>query len=98
MNQSELLAISCNLLKAREKSPVQRPLVLVLLLTGRKTGATLLSQSRHYSRQSFENCPIIKMNLPTQFPYLSTPILQMHHKSPFKRSLRQLFKPHGSLG
>ena len=42
MNQSQFLANTCNSLKARENHAYR---VLILLLVGGKTGATLLSQS-----------------------------------------------------
>ena len=45
MDQSQFLAITCNSLEAREKSRVHGGLVLVLRLIGRKSGASLLSQS-----------------------------------------------------
>ena len=45
MNQSQFLAISCNSLKARENHAYMVRMVLILLLVGGKTGATLLSQS-----------------------------------------------------
>ena len=43
--QSQLLAITCNSPEEREKSRYKVALVLVLLLIGWKTGASLLSQS-----------------------------------------------------
>ena len=45
VNQSQFLAITGNTLEARKKSRVRGRLVLVLLLIGWKTGASLLSQS-----------------------------------------------------
>ena len=44
MNQSQFLAITCNLLKDREKSRVRGAIGFGLLLIGWKTGASLLSQ------------------------------------------------------
>ena len=41
MNQSQFPAISCNLLKAREKSRDKVRFVLLLLPTGYKTGARI---------------------------------------------------------
>ena len=43
-NQSQFLEITCNTLKAREKSRVHGAIALVLLLIGWKTGASLLNQ------------------------------------------------------
>ena len=45
MNQLEFLAITFNLLKAREKSYVQVPIGCVWLLIGLKSGARFLSES-----------------------------------------------------
>ena len=45
MNQSQFLAITCNLLEARENHAYMVRLGLVLRLIGWKTGASLLSQS-----------------------------------------------------
>ena len=44
-SQSQFLAITCNLLKAREKSRVHGAIGFGLLLIGWRTGASLLSQS-----------------------------------------------------
>ena len=61
MNQSECLAITCNLVKIHEKLWVVQ-LVLVSLLISWKTGMTFFSQSIskqsscNYFGQSFENC------------------------------------------
>ena len=45
MSQSQFLAITCNSLKGRKNHAYMVRLVLVLLLIGWKTGASLLSQS-----------------------------------------------------
>ena len=45
MNPSQLLAITCNSLKARENRAYMVRLLLVLLLIGWKTGASLLRPS-----------------------------------------------------
>ena len=63
MNQSEFLAITCNLLKAQEKWRVQGAIGFGFASNWlKKTRARLLSQSLsvaiatgHYFRQSFEN-------------------------------------------
>ena len=61
MNQSEFAAITCNLLKAREKSRVQG----TIRFDSRLQSAAIAlackvqqSQSRDFFRQSFENCSI----------------------------------------
>ena len=45
MSQSVFQAITCDFLKAREKSRLQDHIGVVWLLIGVKTGATFLSQS-----------------------------------------------------
>ena len=52
MNQSQFLAITCNSLEAREKSRVHGAIGFDF------ESHWLKSQSRIYSRQSFENCSI----------------------------------------
>ena len=62
MNQSEFIAVTCNLLKAREKSRVYK-VRLVLLLIGCKTGARFLSQSLSVATTIALLPSIVKWNL-----------------------------------
>ena len=68
MNQSQFLAITCNSLKAREKSRVQGAIALGFASHWLKNWResfkpiTKKKQSRNYFRQSFENCSIHWIN------------------------------------
>ena len=58
MNQSELEANTCSRRQARETRAGKSRLVLVLLLIGWESGASLFSQSQSVAMQNQSNCVI----------------------------------------